>query len=147
MRQIPESREESAEGNEDQNAIDVITHKIAAAKVDLASDYKTIQGIMVRGRILLAPYHFFVDYQGDELEDGDPITVTAVGAIFRDVFDRSRFQRIDGDVAIFELLPNSRTFADIVHHFATDRDLQSKPVVNAMLLTRRNEMYNSPKLS
>lgn len=106
----------------DENAIEVTNSCILGNLVDIENDRFNMHGLMIGGRLLMAPNHFFQDREGITFRQGVWIKIRAGDVFFRQQFNPTKLIRVGQDVAIYECDSAVRAFRDIRHHFMREED-------------------------
>jgi len=106
----------------DENAIEVTNSCILGNLVDIENDRFNMHGLMIGGRLLMAPNHFFQDREGNIFPQGVWLKIRAGDVFFRQQFNPTKLVRVGQDVAIYECDSAVRAFRDIRHHFMREED-------------------------
>jgi len=124
-----------AHSTTDQNASDLVFDSIMPrlAEIQVAGkSIRTMGCLPIGGRLLLAPYHLFLDCDGDLIAEGARMSLTIEGhPTFINYFQAKsmkRLQHIDGtfkDCVVYNFGRSMRAFKSLLHHFISEKDLSN----------------------
>lgn len=123
------------EGCIDENAMQITTNKLASQICSLRCGPIGVTGCMVTGRIILVPYHVFLDLDGEITEEGTHIEVRTGFTTFRMSFAKYKMVRIGKDVALYELDATVPNFKDMLKYFMTNEDLNMRTSFQALIVS------------
>jgi hypothetical protein len=143
---IPQVVRIMPEGATDPNAVEIMENIVIGnmARIEVGPFNKT-QALFVKGTLLLAPRHVFLDTDGEVFKTRVDIIVKTEGPEFHDIFDADRFVEFEGDVAFYCMNINTRTFKDISHLFIKDNSLDLRSRFNGRLVKMSSRRYIIPE--
>nr|URG14948.1 MAG: polyprotein [Picornaviridae sp.] len=120
--------------SDDSNAREVITFKVLPNMVKVQLGTNVINGLFIKGRLLMVPRHLFYTTTGEMHQKGAPLRILSGSTIFEMKYDPAKRVTMGEDTAFYLCDVQVRQFKDISAHFIMDADLSFKAHFDGVLL-------------